>query len=194
MSISKEDSKKSRIAKAAMELFAAKGFEATSVQEIVNRAEVNKAMLFYYFQSKEKLFSYLLRDYFEVFTKEIKEAISPENAPDKNLRNIMDIIVRQRTHQNRFAMEKIAAELKESSSEIAGYIDEELGKFVKVVAGEIRRGIDAMMFREINEELTAMSMIGVMAIFSRVEKKNGPYDDDEIRKFLENFYLEGIRL
>ncbi len=194
MSISKEDSKKSRIAKAAMELFAAKGFEATSVQEIVNRAEVNKAMLFYYFQSKEKLFSYLLREYFNVFKKEIKEAISPENAPDKNLRNIMDIIVRQRTHQNKLAIEKIAVELKESSSEIVDYIEEELGKFVKVVAGEIRRGIDAMMFREINEELTAMSMIGAMAIFSRVEKKNGPYDDDEIRKFLENFYLEGIRL
>lgn len=40
---------------AAMELFTTKGFEATSVAEILKRAEVNSGSLYYFFDSKEDL-------------------------------------------------------------------------------------------------------------------------------------------
>jgi AcrR family transcriptional regulator len=44
-----------RILDAAEKLFSEKGFAATSVQEIADTAKVNKAMIFYYFSSKEDL-------------------------------------------------------------------------------------------------------------------------------------------
>lgn len=43
----------------AEELIAEKGFEATSVREICNKAKVNVAMISYYFGSKEKMLTYL---------------------------------------------------------------------------------------------------------------------------------------
>ena len=41
---------------AARSLFAEKGFEGTSTQEIADRAGVNKRLVFYYFGSKEDLY------------------------------------------------------------------------------------------------------------------------------------------
>jgi len=44
-----------RILQAAMELFTTKGYEATSVAEILERAGVNSGSLYYFFKGKEEL-------------------------------------------------------------------------------------------------------------------------------------------
>jgi AcrR family transcriptional regulator len=49
-----------QIARAAARLFADRGFEATSVREIVDAAGVSKPTLYYYFRNKEGLASALL--------------------------------------------------------------------------------------------------------------------------------------
>src|SRR6476661_1013028 len=48
--------KKTHIINAAVELFAEKGFEGASIRDIATKANVNVAMINYYFGSKEKLF------------------------------------------------------------------------------------------------------------------------------------------
>ncbi|MBA8927076.1 AcrR family transcriptional regulator [Kutzneria viridogrisea] len=45
----------SRILRAAVRLFAEKGFDATTVQEIVDAAEVTKGALYHYFDAKDDL-------------------------------------------------------------------------------------------------------------------------------------------
>jgi AcrR family transcriptional regulator len=46
--------KKEHIMHVAMELFAEKGFEGTSIRDLAQKADVNIAMVNYYFGSKEK--------------------------------------------------------------------------------------------------------------------------------------------
>lgn len=52
--------KRESILSTAMQLFGQKGFEGTSVREIAAGADVNPAMISYYFGSKEKLFENLV--------------------------------------------------------------------------------------------------------------------------------------
>lgn len=52
--------KQIQILNAAEELFAAKGFEGASVRDIAQKAEINVAMISYYFGSKEKLLQSLI--------------------------------------------------------------------------------------------------------------------------------------
>jgi AcrR family transcriptional regulator len=51
---------KGAIEQAAARLFAQQGFGATGVQQIVDEAGVNKAMLYYYFRGKEPLYDALI--------------------------------------------------------------------------------------------------------------------------------------
>ena len=55
MSIAGENTE-SQILIAAREVFIAKGFEGARMQEIADKAGINKALLHYYFRSKENLF------------------------------------------------------------------------------------------------------------------------------------------
>jgi TetR/AcrR family transcriptional regulator len=52
----------SRIREAAKSLFLDKGYDGTTMQAIADDAKVNKALLHYYFQSKDRLFLLIFRE------------------------------------------------------------------------------------------------------------------------------------
>lgn len=50
-----DNSAKRKILSTARTVFAEKGYDGASISEIAKRAGVNKALLFYYFESKENI-------------------------------------------------------------------------------------------------------------------------------------------
>ena len=54
--MSKRGTTEDKILKSAQEVFHHNGFMGTRMQEIADKADINKGLLYYYFKSKEKLF------------------------------------------------------------------------------------------------------------------------------------------
>ena len=61
----KKEETKDRIFKAAFALFKRQGVEATTIEEICEKADVAKGTFFNYFPHKEAVFGYLAEDWFE---------------------------------------------------------------------------------------------------------------------------------
>jgi len=59
---------KERILHAAIQLFSKKGFDATSVTEIAQSADVTKALIYYYFKSKEEILDSLVHSLLDSIT------------------------------------------------------------------------------------------------------------------------------
>lgn len=55
---------RARIQRVALELFAERGYDGTSLREIAERLDVTKAALYYHFKSKEDIVTSLVEDYF----------------------------------------------------------------------------------------------------------------------------------
>ncbi|CEJ71980.1 MULTISPECIES: TetR/AcrR family transcriptional regulator [Chryseobacterium] len=88
----------------AEELIAKKGYDGTSVRDICSKANINVAMISYYFGSKEKMMSYLYqyrvlktRENFSEFADTIKDG-----KPEMQLREIIKYIVSQLFKYNYF--------------------------------------------------------------------------------------------
>ena len=64
------------IAERAAELFAAKGFAATSMREIAEAAGVTKPTLYYHFGSKDGLVEHIVRSSMEGYTRDLHEALA----------------------------------------------------------------------------------------------------------------------
>ncbi len=60
---------RARIIEAAIKLFSEKGYDATRVSEIAELAQVNKALIYYYFKNKEEVIDYLVNHFMEDITK-----------------------------------------------------------------------------------------------------------------------------
>lgn len=69
---------KQRLLAAAVDLFCEKGYHATSVREIVERAGVTKPVLYYYFKNKDGLFAALIAGTMDQFRADLKQACETE--------------------------------------------------------------------------------------------------------------------
>jgi len=71
---------KEKIFMAASEIFEEKGYSGARMQEIADRAGINKALLHYYFRSKDQLFKavfiVLLKKMFEKITSILREDLT----------------------------------------------------------------------------------------------------------------------
>ena len=86
---------KNKILLIAEKLFAKKGFDGTSVQDIAKAAEVNKALIYYHFKNKQdiidSLFRQTLDDMFSMAGKPVhKESDMP---PDENIEEKLTHII-----------------------------------------------------------------------------------------------------
>jgi TetR/AcrR family transcriptional regulator len=61
----KKDSTEDKILEAAKNVFVAKGMEGARMQEIADEAGINKALLHYYFRTKERLFEAIFSEIFK---------------------------------------------------------------------------------------------------------------------------------
>ncbi len=59
---------KERIVHAAIQLFSKRGFDATSVTEIAQSANVTKALIYYYFKGKEEILDFLVHSLLDRIT------------------------------------------------------------------------------------------------------------------------------
>jgi len=62
-----DENSKEKIIAAAWQVFVDKGYDGARMQEIADLAGINKAMIYYYFKSKDELFEGILSDTFQRF-------------------------------------------------------------------------------------------------------------------------------
>lgn len=76
-------STKSRILDAALGEFSAHGFEGARVDRIARQAAINKAMIFYYFSSKQNLYHSLIKNVLLDFIPQVQKTVLESRTPDR---------------------------------------------------------------------------------------------------------------
>ena len=71
-------STRERILDSAMNIFSAKGFHDTKLDEIVAEASISKGSIYFHFPNKEKLFIALVDQFADLIERRVREAIDEE--------------------------------------------------------------------------------------------------------------------
>jgi len=80
---------KEKLLKVAIDLFSKKGFDGTTVDEIVNAAKVNKRMVYHYFGSKEAIYREVLKEVFKRLQNVELETIHPKDSIEKTVEDLV---------------------------------------------------------------------------------------------------------
>jgi AcrR family transcriptional regulator len=195
--------KKTHIIESAMELFAEKGFEGTSIRDLATKADVNVAMVNYYFGSKEKLFECMLQ-HKAAYTKDILEEI----ANDKNLseieklEHITDSYV-TRLFSNRKFHRIIHHELMLNEREgLQDMIVSILFPNSLIIKSIIETGIKKGVFKKVDSLLVVATIIGTInqVLLSKkfcnkhLNKEDDyiPYEDAKFKKRVSDYLKDLI--
>ncbi|WP_077325628.1 TetR/AcrR family transcriptional regulator [Virgibacillus siamensis] len=76
--------KKKNIIETAIELFADKGFYATSIEEIAKKSELSKGAFYLHFRSKDELFIEIFKYYHNLIQDKVRDVIDEQSSPRDN--------------------------------------------------------------------------------------------------------------
>ena len=153
--------KQIEILQVAEQLFAEEGFDGTSVRDIAKKANINIAMISYYFGSKEKLLEALVIFRIKAMSMHLEnlyqENISPLDKIDKLIAYYI-----QRVHQNRSIYQILHFELSNNKREINLQAFTEVKKNnLRLLENIIKEGQDQGVFQpNINVVLLPTIIIG----------------------------------
>lgn len=93
---------KAKILEVSEKIFSEKGFDGARVDEIAKEAEVNKALIYYYFKSKDEILDYLFDELVTDSKRIMKEtlnneaSLSYEENLKQSLRAILDFVIERK--------------------------------------------------------------------------------------------------
>lgn len=137
------DSTEQRIFDAAHEVFMQKGMDGAKMQEIADRAGLNKALLHYYYRTKEKLFEMVARSVINQAVPVVQKTIESDVPLLEKIANFIDFYV-DLIRRNPFVPLFIVSELNKHPEQFFEKVmPKELPKphiFIKQVEDAIARG------------------------------------------------------
>ncbi|PIV16230.1 MAG: TetR/AcrR family transcriptional regulator, partial [Flavobacteriales bacterium CG03_land_8_20_14_0_80_35_15] len=87
MSTEEQNTPENNILNAAKEIFEKKGMAAARMQEIADEAGINKAMLHYYYRSKQLLFEAVFKSAFSLLAPQLNEIINADTSIFEKIKN-----------------------------------------------------------------------------------------------------------
>jgi len=187
--------KKEHIINTAIELFAERGFEGTSIRDLAAKADVNIAMVNYYFGSKEKLFEALIEHKASYMRERLEEIINNTTKSDiEKIDSVIEIYVNRILSEHsyhRLIHQEIMLQQREF---VHNSIIKLFSTNLQIIKSIIEEGIKKKVFKKVDPELTVSSITGTInqvmlsksmcCILLNEKRDLNPYTDEAFRKRL----------
>jgi AcrR family transcriptional regulator len=151
------------LAAAALE-FAERGFGGARVDRIARRARVNKAMLYYHFKSKERLYRALLRQMFGLAAERLRVIAAGPGRPAHKI-DLAIAAIAAFIQEHTFFPAIMLREVAEGGAHLDRETLKALAAVPRTVAAIVEDGIAAGEFRQIDPFFAYFSMLAPIVFY-----------------------------
>ncbi|GAA5091832.1 TetR/AcrR family transcriptional regulator [Nocardia iowensis] len=179
-----------RIVRAAVELFAEKGFHGTGVAEIGDRADVQRGALYYHIRSKEELLWQILHDYIQLMLIDAERIAASTDDPITKLRKLIHSHVGLIIDHRR----EVAIQLRDVTA-LSGERGAELQELRDRVQHCWQRVIDAghaAGLLRTDDHVVTNSVLGMLNMVTFWYRPHGGRSPAEIADILATTFLDGV--
>jgi len=184
----KKDSTEEKILEAAKTVFVAKGMEGARMQEIADEAGINKALLHYYFRSKERLFEAIFSEIVKFAFPEISRIISSDELLVNKIEKVIDAYLKLLL-KHPFIPGFVMKELSRDPSTLLKMI----GKFgfkPQTIVDSIQKAMDNGEIIKMDPRHLAINIVSMCVFPFAARPIINYFVFNEDQKALEEFYAE----
>jgi TetR/AcrR family transcriptional regulator len=153
-----------RILRAAEENFAQRGLAGARIGAIARAARVNKALLYYYFSSKEELHRFTLTTLFRQLREQNSAALARPGSPRQQLlryiNSYFEFMVAHPNYPRLFERELMSQEPR-----LVELVQENLKPLHRRLTAVIRAGIAQGEFRRVDPQHTVFSLVAMTVFY-----------------------------
>jgi len=155
-----KDSTEQKIIDAAHEVFLKKGLDGSRMQEIANMAGINKALLHYYFRSKQKLFEAIFKNIIAHAFPDIRGIIMADLPVEEKIRGFVEKYIDMMA-KNPYIPAFILKEINRDPEFIAGVIRSQ-GINPADILSMLEKEMAAGTIRKMNPREIMVNLIGLV--------------------------------
>lgn len=195
----RKEARPGEILEAALDLFAEKGFAATKLTEVAERAGVSKGTVYLYYESKEALFKALVK---EMVLPHIEHSEHMVDAYDGATVDLMQGLVQfwlENVIRTKICgiPKLVIAEAKNFPDIAQFYVDNVVTRGTKLVERILQRGVDKKEFNVTDISHSARAVMAPMIFAAIWEQSLAPFDKRpyDVGKYLQahlNIILHGL--
>lgn len=169
--------RKDQITRAAVRCFAARGYHATQISDIIRKAKVARGTFYLYFKSKHDIFNIILDEFIahlgcQIRTIELNSEKSPAEQMRENVKRVVDVILNQ---------PELAKIIFNEAVGLDWQVDKRLKDFyarlINIVGSSIRKGISLGLVRSVHPDTAACIVLGG---FREIIVQNGIFKNTKI--------------
>lgn len=198
-----EKDTESKILEAAKRVFVQKGLDGARMQEIADEARINKALLHYYFRSKEKLFMTIFKvELNSFFPRLIPVLLSPDMTHEQKIRHFVEEYI-DLFLKNPFLPAFVLREVNRNPQIIAQFIGEsgidsrKLKEVMKVLSNEMGLSLNEVLHLMVTTVSACIFPFAGKPIIEQVlfEGNSTEYNQflRERKKFFADFVIFSIK-
>jgi TetR/AcrR family transcriptional regulator len=154
-----------RLLTAATQLFAARGFDGVSVEQIAQRAGVTKALINYHFGGKHKLYLTIMTSTFSEIVERVERVAEPTRPAPEQLREFVALVgemaTTRRPHFPAMMLREVLAGGAHLAPEVVPYLMRILGAVRRIV----EHGVGDGTLRPVDPIFTHLSLVGSLLFF-----------------------------
>jgi AcrR family transcriptional regulator len=170
---------RTRLAQAALDAFAARGFHGTTTRDISTAAGMSPAALYVHHRSKEELLFTLARVGHQQVLQLVRDSVSTSDDPVEQLSRFVEAFVRNHAlvpTGARVINYELAALSPEHLTEIAA-IRRDIERVLRDV---IERGVASGVFTTPDAHMTALAVLSLGIDVARWYREDGRWTPDEV--------------
>lgn len=189
---SKKETTEEKILESAKKIFYQKGLKGARMQEIADDAGVNKAMLHYYFRSKDKLFDKVFEQSVQSVTPVLMNVFLKETELDAKINNLVEILI-DLFLKEPYLSNFIVNELSQNPDKLyRNVMDSEgglIGQIIPVINEQLQVGIEKGIVKddikpaELILNIMSLCLLPIMA--QGVLQQTLGIDNDRMDRFME---------
>ena len=195
MNTNLQNIRKDQIMNAAQAVVVSKGYDQSRMDDIVEKAQLSKGAIYWYYKSKKDVYLSLIDYWFNEYSAGVLRCLEDKNSSSEQLRSLFEYFVDQFDQSpDTF---KIMVEFWRTSGldpDFNDKLQEIYSQFLEYIIDIIKNGIDSGEFKEVDPRITALSiLINIEGIhwFTLFDKSG--VEAHEYINTISNFILNGLK-
>ena len=194
MSQSKQDKRKHQILDAALGIIVTKGYEGSSMSDIVEKSKLSKGAIYWYYSSKKEVYLALVNHWVHQYSPTLNHIVEENQPASVQLKDLFNYFIKQyETNPDVFKALAEFWSLAGRDAEFKEKFDTVYSEFLNIIEKIIVKGVENKEFKNVDTKIAAISiMVNIESTIWFTLFENYGISTTEYMETITDFILAGL--
>lgn len=157
---SKKDKRKYQILDAALEVIVSKGYEGSSMTDIVKKSKMSKGAIYWYFTSKKEVYLALVNHWVHYYSPTLNHIVEEDQPASVQLKELFNYFITQyEKDQTVFKAVAVFWSLAGRDNDFKEKFGKVYSEFFALIEKIIIKGVESKEFKNVDTKIAALSIM-----------------------------------